>query len=394
MNRLTKTAAMVAVATVALTGCNSTKSIKPQERKPAKLVKLEQSVSVLSPVVSVSLPQATGRFKGAIDKKDSADLQVAFLGKQMIAASPSGVVSAYQGSQLLWSSHIGETITSGVASDEALGMVVVGTRSGKIVAIDGSTGEVRWQKSLPSASLAPALIMGNRVLVSANNGVLFALESATGEMVWQFGTQTPNISVRGTANLLRLDAQTVIFSTSDGRIHAINPVSGRPLWVRRIGRAVGGSQVHRMSDVDGMPLVVGHHLYVASYSGQLMAFDLSTGRMVFDGTLPSIKELTSHMSLVIGASVDGDLVAFDRLTGEIVWENSELQYRKLTNPVAINGYVFVGDVEGVIHTLDAKTGKIIARNQTKGQLNRLQVQFGRLYTQSSQGVLSVWQVAQ
>lgn len=392
---LVKTAFVGGLVVVSLAGVGCTKSIKPQERKPAKLIKVENAISVLNPVAKISLSEGGGRFlnKTAINKKDVIDLQIAIIDRTLITVSRSGLVAAYalNGNQMLWSVDVGEAVVSGVGADKDSGTVVVGTRSGKVVAIDINKQAVRWQKALPSSSLAPALVAHDRVMVSANDGVIYALSTQTGQQVWQFNTQTPSVSLRGVATPLYLDEQSAVFGTADGRIYAINPEIGRPLWNRRVGRATGGSQVHRMSDVDGQPLVVGHHLYAVSVSGQLTGYDTTTGQTMFGVSLASNKRLTVLGSLLIGASLDGDVVAFDRITGQKVWENSELKYRKLTNPVAVGDYVAVGDLDGVVHIFN-DTGKIVSRTETKGRLTSLHTQNNHLYTQSGDGVVTVWQI--
>ena len=374
--------------TTLMTGCQ--KTIKPQEKKPIKLAKLEQSISVLTPISAVSLPQSHGRFGKKFNKKYTPELHVANLPQAFAAAGRSGVVSVYRkNGQLLWSVDIKEEITGGISTNTSANVLVVSTRSGQVVAIDTANQKIRWQIQLPSTSLAPSLVSDDRVMVSANDGIIYALDIKTGEQVWQFSTQMPTVSVRGIAKPLQLDDHTALFGTADGRIHAIDPQTGEPLWTRRIGRAVGGSQVNRMSDVDGSPLVVGNHLYVASYSGQLLGFDMNTGQLMFGSTLASIQPLVAIEKHLIGVSIDGDVVAFNRLTGEEVWKNTELKYRKLTNPVVVGEYVAVGDFEGVIHLLD-KSGKIVSRTTTKGKLNSLQVFDNQLYTQNTDGVVSLW----
>lgn len=374
------------VAVTLSTGCQ--KTIKPQEKKPAKLVKLEQAAAVLSPVMSVALPQGGGRFSKGVNKKDVPDLHVAQVGELLVAASRSGVVSAYRGRQLLWSVDVKDVISSGVGADDDV--AIVGTRSGTVLSMNVQTGDILWQQSLPSVSLASSVVIDDKVLLSTNDGVLYGLNKHTGKVIWQFGTQVPSVSVRGMAVPLYLNRREVVFGTADGRIHAINPQTGTPLWTRRIGHAVGGSQVHRMSDVDGVPLVVDNYLYVASYSGQLMGFDMRTGQTIFAVSLASNKSLTALDNLLIGTSLDGDVVAFDRLTGQEVWKNSELKYRKLTNPIAIGDYVAVGDLDGVIHIFN-NVGKIVSRTETKGQLTSLHTQNRHLYTQTGDGVVNVWQ---
>lgn len=387
--RFVKTALVCALSAVALVGCG--KGIKAESKKPTKLIKISAPVAVLSPVFSASLDQGRSMMKGSrASKKDVVDLQVAQTGEGLIAASRGGIVALLNGKQTVWSVDLKEAITSGVASNQSGSVAIVGTRSGKVVAINAQTGAIVWEKALPTSSPTPALITNNRVLLSGNNGTLYGLDLQTGTATWQFSTQNIDVSVRGAAKPLHLDEQTALFGTADGRIHAINPVSGTPLWTRRVGMATGGSAVERMSDVDGTPLVVGQHLYVTSFSGQLAAFDMSTGRPIFVGEISSTKSPTVLGEVLVATGVNGDVKAFNRLTGETLWLNENLKHRKLTNPVTVGNHVAVGDYDGVIHLFDVN-GNIVSRAETKGQLTSLQVNGNRLYAQSASGVVSVWQ---
>ena len=85
-----------------------------------------------------------------------------------------------------------------------------------------------------------------------------------------------------------------------------------------------------------------------------------------------------------------EVVAFDRLTGDQLWQNDELKYRGLTNPVTIGQHIAVGDQQGVIHVLNA-SGQIISRVSTKGELTSLSVVNNRLYAQSTDGIVSIYQ---
>ncbi|WII94589.1 outer membrane protein assembly factor BamB [Moraxella haemolytica] len=387
--RFTKTVLVCALGAIALTGCAT--GIKGEDKKPAKLIKIDAPIGVLSPIFQASLEQGRSLSKGErVSKKDIVDLQVSEVDDVLVAASRGGIVSAMKEGRPLWSADLKDAITSGVATSKAGKVAVIGTRSGKVVALDIATGASLWEVSLPTSSQTPALISDDRVLLSANNGIIYGLDLRTGRVVWQFGTQQADISVRGASKPLHLDGQTALFGMADGRIHAINPATGSPLWARRVGLPTGGSAVERMSDVDGTPLVVGQYLYVTSFSGQLVGFDMSTGRAMFAAKIASTKSPTILGNALITTGVNGDVKAFNRLTGEELWLNEELKNRKLTNPIAVGNHVAVGDYEGVIHLLDV-TGNIVDRVQTKGELTSLQVVGNRLYTQSATGVVSIWQ---
>ena len=383
--------ALVAALAVTMAGCG-TKAIKPTERKPAKLVNIQTPVAVLTQVSSVRLDQGRSGFsrRNTSLRKDVIDLQIAPLADGMIAASRSGIVSGYMGESVAWQYHVEDVITGGVGIDNQGSVAVIGTRSGKLIALDARTGAARWVVELASSSLAPALISGDKVIVITNSGTIFGLDINSGATVWQYATQVPNTSVRGMAKPLALDARTVLIGGADGRIHALDTMTGAPVWTRRVGLAMGSGEIDQLRDVDGTPTVVDHYLYTASYSGQLAGFDMTTGRTMFVSELSSTKKLTTLADAVIGSSTNGDVVAFNRFSGEKLWENHDLKYRGLTNPVTIGTYIAVGDADGVVHILNHQ-GQIISRVNTKGALTNLTVINNRLYAQSADGIVTVWQ---
>ena len=378
--------AVLAVMGTALIGCN--RGIKPVVNDPVKLVQIAEPISVLQPVFSTDI----GNKKAS--KKDPLDLQVGYVNGQIVTASRGGDLTGFNSAgERLWSINVGDQITGGVALDALSQTAIISTRGGQVMAFDSVTGAKRWQKQLSGSVLTPALITNNRVILSANDGFLHGLSLQTGQSVWQFATQVPAISVRGSAAPTLLDSKTALLATADGRLHAVTTDSGLPQWSRRVGVGTGSSEVERMSDVDGTPIVDKNQLFAISYSGQLLGIDLASRQVMFVNELASLKSLAVNNQQVIGTSLEGKVVAYNRSTGEVLWESEELAYRHLTNPVMIGNYIAVGDFDGMVHLFDPASGKIVSRVQTKGALSSLQVQGSRLMTQSTSGQVAIWQLA-
>jgi outer membrane protein assembly factor BamB len=378
--------AVIAIMATAVIGCN--RGIKPVVNDPVKLVQIAQPISVLQPVFSTDVGNKN------VSKKDPLDLQVGYGNTQIVTASRGGdLVGFDKAGQRLWSVDVGDQITGGVAIDELSQTAIISTRGGLVMAFDSATGAQRWQQQLSGSVLTPALISNNRVILSANDGFLHGLSLQNGQSVWQFATQVPAISIRGSAAPTLLDAKTALLATADGRLHAITVDNGLPLWSRRVGVGTGSSEVERMSDVDGMPIVDNNQLFAISYSGQLLGIDLASRQVMFVNELASLKALAVNNQQVIATSLDGKVVAYNRSNGQVLWESEELAYRHLTNPVMIGNYIAVGDFDGVVHLFDPATGKIVSRVQTKGVLTNLQIQGSRLMTQSTSGQVAIWQLA-
>src|SRR5690606_8811055 len=326
--------------------------------------------------------------------KDPLSLQVGYANSQIVTAARGGDLSGCDSKgQRLGSVNVGDQVTGGVALDALSQTAIVSTRSGLVMAFDSATGAKRWQQQLTGTVLTPALISNNRVILSANDGFLHGLSLQNGQSVWQFATQVPPISVRGTAAPTLLDDKTALLATADGRLHAITIDNGLPQWSRRVGVGAGSSEVERMSDVDGMPIVDKNQLFAISYSGQLLGIDLASRQVLFVNELASLKSLAVNNQQVIATSLDGKVVAYNRSNGEVLWESEELAYRHLTNPVMIGNYIAIGDFDGVVHLFDPASGKIVSRVQTKGALSNLQVQGSLLMTQSTAGQVAIWQLA-
>lgn len=378
--------AVLAVMSTAVIGCN--RGIKPVVNDPVKLVQIAEPISVLQPVFSTDI----GNKKAS--KKDPLDLQVGYVNGQIVTASRGGDLTGFNiAGERLWSINVGDQITGGVALDALSQTAIISTRGGQVMAFDSVTGAKRWQKQLSGSVLTPALITNNRVILSANDGFLHGLSLQTGQSVWQFATQVPAISVRGSAAPTLLDSKTALLATADGRLHAVTTDSGLPQWSRRVGVGTGSSEVERMSDVDGTPIVDKNQLFAISYSGQLLGIDLASRQVMFVNELASLKSLAVNNQQVIGTSLEGKVVAYNRSNGEVLWESEELAYRHLTNPVMIGNYIAVGDFDGMVHLFDPASGKIVSRVQTKGALSSLQVQGSRLMTQSTSGQVAIWQLA-
>jgi len=378
--------AVLAVMSTAVIGCN--RGIKPIVNDPVKLVQIAEPISVLQPVFSTDI----GNKKAS--KKDPLDLQVGYVNGQIVTASRGGDLTGFNSAgERLWSINVGDQITGGVALDALSQTAIISTRGGQVMAFDSVTGAKRWQQQLSGSVLTPALITNNRVILSANDGFLHGLSLQTGQSVWQFATQVPAISVRGSAAPTLLDSKTALLATADGRLHAVTTDSGLPQWSRRVGVGTGSSEVERMSDVDGTPIVDNNQLFAISYSGQLLGIDLASRQVMFVNDLASLKSLAVNNQQVIATSLEGKVVAYNRSTGEVLWESEELAYRHLTNPVMIGNYIAVGDFDGVVHLFDPASGKIVSRVQTKGALSSLQVQGSRLMTQSTSGQVAIWQLA-
>lgn len=388
-----------------LSGCSYFKKSEPIN-PPAALVQINNPQPMLAPAFYHAAPTGKRRFGWGNGKTSAvkpskkhgatqtgAGLQVASDTNGFVSASSNGIVTAInpQG-QTQWQISLPNAITGGVSLDNTNGNVLVSDHAGKVIALERTTGKTRWQTQLASPVMSPVLVSGARIVALSNSGVVTALDRQTGQVVWQFATQNPNLSLRGAASPIALDATTALVSTADGRVHGITLANGAPLWSRRISQVRGASDIDRLADIDATPVFEGTTLYTISYSGQLVAVDLATGQLLFTQDVASLKSVALDGDSLYATTLDGKLLCLDKITGTLRWQSDTLAYRGLSNAVATPRAVLVGDVYGYIHAFDKATGKPIDRQQARHAVTHLQLEGNRLLATDNDGSFSVWQV--
>ncbi|MEC7120948.1 MAG: outer membrane protein assembly factor BamB, partial [Pseudomonadota bacterium] len=330
---------------------------------------------------------------GGSVKKDPLRLQIARANDLTIAASRAGRVEAWDGNgKSQWQRQFKkDQITSGVAAAD--GLAVVTTRAGQVLALDSQTGESRWTGQTTASVLAPALIAQERVIVAANDSSISGFDQASGKKIWSFDIPVPALSVRGVAAPVLFDDRIVIIAGATGRIYGLDLRTGVPQWERRVAVSAGRTDVQRLIDIDGDPLLSGRQLYVVSYQGQLVAVDLDSQRVRWDADTSSLRGAATGLGNVYVATSDGSLQAYDEQDGSLLWEQKDLAYRQLSNPVVLGRWLVVGDLDGYLHVIEQTEGKIVGRVRTSGAIRTLRVVDDQLLVNSVTGALSIWQIS-
>ena len=368
------------VLSLALAGCSS-KAIKVEELKPNPLPKISASQNIVS-VANYSV--------SATDKIDPLRLQLGVADGQVFAADVKGEVTAYQGKQRLWQSEISKAgISAGVVAGE--GIVVVANKKGQLFALDQATGATKWQSQLSSAVLAPSLIQANRVITLANDGTVFAHDVTTGQQIWTYNLPKVDFSMRGTAAPIAVDPRTVLVAWANSYVYVIDTVTGIPHMQRRVSINDGRSDIQRLNDIDGEPTVAGRYLVSTSYQGQVTALDLASQRVVWSEDASSLRSPVIFDNKVFVAQSTGQITAYDITTGQQLWQNEQLLNRNLSNPAVLGTNLVIGDLDGVLHLIDPNTGSLVGRAKTAGEVRSLRTIDQQLYVSSQKGTYSIWQ---
>jgi outer membrane protein assembly factor BamB len=350
-----------------------------QVEQPAELSRITPEVN-LRRVWSVNVGDGQGshynRLVPAID------------GETIYAASANGNVVAVNKANgaVRWRQRTDAAITGGVGASS--GLLLFGTRDARVVALDQSTGQQRWSTRVSSEVLSPPQSDGRIVVAQTIDGRLFALDPATGQQRWVYENTVPALSLRGSSKPL-LAGNIVVAGFANGMIAAIDASNGFLLWEERVAIPQGRYDIERIIDVDGDILLSGSTVFVTSYQGNLMGFDLQTGRIVWGLPGSSYHGVALGLGNIYWVDSFSHIFAVQNNTERTVWENDALRLRKATAPTSFNNFIAVGDFEGYLHLLSQIDGRFVGRTRVdrSGIRANILAESGVLYVYGNSGSL-------
>lgn len=373
---------------------------EPEEIKPNPLPKFNQEVR---------LEVVWKRKIGGGSGDRAIRLKPAVIGGRIFAASADGHIKALttESGRVIWDVEIKkfysktelamgftkalDAITGGVGAGGDL--VVVGTGSGEIIALNQSDGSLAWRVPVSSEVLAPPQIDGDLVVVQTIDGKVGGFDAIDGTRRWIYSTNTPSLTLRGTATPL-IAGDFVVTAFANGRVAFLDKQTGLAAFDQRIAVAQGSSDLERLVDIDGAMVFEGGRIYVASFQGRLVSIELGSGRMNWAENISSVEGVGTGFGHVYLARADSQITAFDAENGREIWNVDGLFYRDITSPVAIGSYIALTDFEGYVHLLAQSDGRFVGRRKIdgKGVKASLVSEGGRLYAMGNSGSLSAMEI--
>ena len=368
---------LVAVAGIAvfLAGCAG----DGDEIEPSPLVKI---------VAEKKVNQLWSKDIGSSFGDKYHQLTPGIVGGAIIVTDMQGDVSSFdlKTGKLLWKNSLGVSISSGVGA--GAGTAVVGTFSGDMIAMSAATGEIKWQVSVGGEVVSQAQMNNKLVVFQMVTGDVVALDIDTGEQQWVYASSQPSLTLRGTSSpLVALDA--TLAGLDNGKFVALDNQTGAVLWQERINIARGKSDIERLTDIDGKPMLYKNVIYVPGYRGNLTAINPFNAQVLWRKPYSTYHGLASGNGAIYLSS-DKDIVhGIDAQSAAEIWRQDLLLNRAITSPAAISNQVVVGDEQGYLHFLAQEDGRFVARYKLGGALiGDMLVKNQVLYVLSNNGRLT------
>ena len=388
--------AIIAACVFALAGCStfkgwfdggdSEKAKAKRAAEPAELVDFSPSASPAK-LWSASAGKGEERL-GIRQAPVIADGRV-------YAAAVDGGVRAFdlQTGASVWHHDTDSRLTGGPGAGD--GLVVAGGLKGEVIALDAASGAERWQAKVVSEVIAPPVIGQGLVLVRSNDGRVTAFDAGSGERRWFWNHELPTLTVRGNDAPV-LGPGFVFVGNDDGTLVALSLADGRPLWDVPVGQPDGRTELDRMADVDGTPVIDGTVLYASSYKQATVAIDAPSGRPIWASDHGGSGRLGLAGDKVVAADRNGSVWGIDRSSGSAAWEQAGLARRDLGGVAVQGDFAVVGDFDGYVHWLRLDNGDFAARERAGGAAIKAPpvVADGVVVVQNVDGDLTAWRIAQ
>jgi outer membrane protein assembly factor BamB len=336
------------VAALVASACSS-----PSGPKPAELQRLEKAQEVRV-IWSASVGDAE-RFV----------FFPASVGESVFAAARDGTVvrlDAAKGTER-WRVTLERKLSAGVGASERT--AVVATEEGEVFGLEAADGKQRWRARVSSEVLAPPTIGNGLVLVRSVDNRIFAFGEDDGKRRWVYQRAPASLIVRSPSGIT-IVGETAYAGFSGGKLAAIALANGGVRWESTVALPKGATELERVTDVVGEPVVQGQEVCAAAYQGRVACFDLASGRPIWARELSSLTGVKVDARYAFVSDDRGAVHALDRSNGQSVWKQDKLSYRQLSQAVGSGNVVAVGDFEGYVHFLSRESGAFVARYASGG----------------------------
>ena len=264
-----------------------------------------------------------------------------------------------------WRADIGATFSS---PSIAGNLILLGTDSRELVAVDRNAGDVVWRLPLDGFAAGSPAVVGTRAFVTTSSdeprgrhdaratGSILAVDIPTQTIVWQEalpGPSTQSVAAAGS---------TVVAPTDSGIAVAFDQATGSERW--RVSTAVSMDT----------PVITGDTVLLAGLDlegtrGELFAVELETGRPRWHHRRPRGQTMfapavdAANGQVFVGC-VDGEVVALRIADGTVAWAATVGQ-QVAASPALASGTLYVPTLGGIV-TVDTGARSAVGLFATTG----------------------------
>lgn len=354
---------------VMLAGCSTLNAINPWAKKPDPKTLPAPLVDIKSPIPARTVwtysvgsgSRPFWKFYG--DKPVPFQFSPAQVDGALYVAGGNGVsrLDPANGHEV-WRAKV-DGLTAGVGTDGKV--VAVSGAKGQILAYDAESGKQLWSAQASSEVLAAPAVGGDVVVVLSVDNRIVGYDAKTGSKKWSVQRTVPALTLRTPPGMV-VGGTNVFVAQPGGKLLALTLAAGLPRWEATVGEPRGATELERVTDIAGTPVVIEKDICTVTFQGKVGCFDTATGAPRWTKEQSSDVGVAVDQRFVFVADAGGNVTAYNREGGQSAWKNDKLWLRELSTPVSYGRLVAVGDFQGYIHFLSREDGAFLGRTTTDG----------------------------
>jgi outer membrane protein assembly factor BamB len=336
----------------------------------------------LAPINAQVTPRAV--WSAAAGKSQGFSFRPVSQGGRVYAAAGDGTISIFDEDtgRVVTRIDTKKRLSGGLEVGD--GKIIAGTPKGEVIAVDPG-GKVLWSTAVGGEVIAPPAVASKVAVVRTGDGRILGLNTDDGKRKWVFQRAMPSLLLRSEAGVLAV-GRDVVAGYPNGKLLALDAEDGKLTWEVSVTLPRGATELERIADVAGLPVIDGGSVCAGAYQGKVSCFDIQSRNMVWARDVSTSRALARDGKNIYVIDDAGAVHALDKVQGASVWKQDKLQYRYLTAPAVVDGRIVVGDLQGYLHVLSADNGEIVGRLATDGtQVTSLVPIAGGLLVQTAGG---------
>ncbi len=273
---------------------------------------------------------------------------------------------------LIWTKFFDEEkkekiyFTGGLAANNDILFITTGI--GNIYALNYSDGSLIWKKNILTQISAPPVVNKQKVFVTTDDNQLIVFDANNGDEIWDHSGNIENVSIVGGVNpAIKNGIVYVTYST--GEIYALNENNGSIQWYENLVDTVLFGE-GLITDIQSPPVIFEDKLYVASFSGQFVVFNLIDGKRNWELNLSTINPIVISGDYIFLIDTENKLYCIEKSAGKIIWvvQLKKIQKKQLLSwvgPMLSSHKLVIASSEGKIISLSPYNGKILSISDEK-----------------------------
>ncbi len=263
----------------------------------------------------------------------------------------------------IWRVDAGKKLSAGVGADATL--LAVGTDKGDVLAFDPD-GKPLWQAKISSEVVGPPKVAEGIVIVWSGDGRIYGLSGADGKTKWVYQRTNPPLTVRNYAGGT-ISRGGLFSGTAGGKLLAMDLATGNVGWEGNVATPKGATELERIADVTSLPLIEAGQACAVAFQGRVACFEIVRGQLSWTRDLSSLTGLAADSRYLFVSDDSGALHALDKVTGASAWKQDKLAARRIGGPQLAGDFLAVVDPEGYVHLIDRNDGSMVGRAPTDGK---------------------------